>query len=310
MKCENLWRINIKPDVKNRENPREFCINNNILGVGWSVGDEKNMSWEEYYDKALKKYYYKNEDSKEVKDGGVSWWKALNAICNRMKEGDLCWARDEKGIYYLGKITGDWKYRHEDEYQQLDLVNIRECEWVRIGTVDEVPGKVVNSFAARSAVQRVSDDTALEYSKLLYNLYVEDDKYEIKSNGDNIFSLLSSDDCENVVGLYLQKELGYLIIPKTNRNDTVKYEFVLKNKDTGKKAIVQVKNGNVSLKKDEFKNIADKAFLFTTEGEYTGKEDKDVICLEKQVIEKFIYDNRIIMPDLVQRWINHIEGNI
>lgn len=306
MRCENLWRINIKPSSKEGVNAREFCLNKKILGIGWAVDGSDKMTWEEYNSKATKKYYYEDEINFKKKKGSRSWKSAINIIKCNMRIGDLCWTRDKSGVYYLGRIIGKWEYRGSQEYIDADIVNIRKCEWIKIGLIDEVPGKVINSFAARSTVQKVWDNTALEYSKLLYNQYTLDEKYELDLSSKSIFSLLSPDDCENVVGLYLQKEKGYYIIPKTNRVDTVKYEFVLKHKETGEKAIVQVKSGNVDLNIDEFKGIADKVFLFTSEGEYNGNSNGSIELLKKDIIEKFIFNNIKIMPDLVQRWIEFI----
>lgn len=303
----SLWRINLKPNSINNIDAREFCINNEMLGFGWAVECENgSLTWDEYKESALKKYYYEDEDLKKVKPGGSAWWKAINALYNKMEIGDLCWTRDNRGIYYLGRITSEWQYKTDEDYVNADIVNIRKCDWIRIGAVDKVPGKVINSFTARSTLQRVVDETALQYSKLLFNQNSKEKIYDIDDINDDIFSLLSPEDCENVIGLYLQKELGYFIIPKTNKNDTVKYEFVLKHRETGEKAVVQVKNGNVDLNMDEFKGIADKVYLFTTKGSYIGTCDNSIICLEQNKIKEFIFNNKLIMPDLVVRWIDYL----
>lgn len=306
MRCENLWRINIKPSSKDGVNPRRFCLEKNILGVGWAIGESDNMTWEEYEDKALEIYYYEDKINFKKKHGSRSWKSAINIIKYNMKIGDLCWTRDQNGVYYLGRIIGEWEYKGTKEYIDADIVNIRKCVWIKIGLIDEVPGKVINSFAARSTVQKVWDNTAVEYSKLLYNQYTSEEKYELNLSNKSIYSLLSPDDCENVIGLYLQKERGYYIIPKTNRLDTVKYEFVLKHKDSGEKAIVQVKSGNVPLNIDSFKGLADKVFLFTTEGSYQGKLNESIEVLNKDTVEEFIFNNIKIMPDVIRTWIKFI----
>lgn len=69
MICENLWRINIKPSSKEGINPRSFCLERNILGVGWPVGESDNMTWEEYEDKALEIYYYEDKSNLKKKQG-------------------------------------------------------------------------------------------------------------------------------------------------------------------------------------------------------------------------------------------------
>lgn len=75
-----------------------------------------------------------------------------------MEIGELCWTRDH-GKYYLGQITSDWRYENTQENRDADVVNVRSCTWHKIGIVDVVPGKVVNSFRGRT-VQKVHDKNA------------------------------------------------------------------------------------------------------------------------------------------------------
>ena len=161
---------------------------------------------------------------------------------------DLVWTRDTKGEYYLGRITSDWRYDISSEYRDADMVNIRSCEWYKVGTVEKVPGKVVSSFIPRATVQAVSNSTVQSYSKFLYNELSESQYYEEDSLvGEDIFSLISDDDCEDLVALYLQYKHNYLVVPSTCKKSTANYEYVLVHRETGESAVAQVKKGNVSL---------------------------------------------------------------
>ena len=66
----------------------------------------------------------------------------------------------------------------------------------------------------------------------------------------DLFDLIFPEDCEDIVGIYLQEKQGYRLIPSSCKLDTVKTEFVLKTAEG--KAHVQVKQGNVDLHIDEF----------------------------------------------------------
>ncbi len=166
----NLWRIHIKPAAKGR-NPRKLCLEGGVLGVGWPVETgAKSLSWEEYY--GLGKEAYKEQ-------GYNSWRTAVNALRKRMQTGDLCWTRDYDGCYYLAMVTGPWEYRNDPVHLEADVVNIRPCLWVKVGTVDEVPGKVLSSFIPPRAVQRIDDATSVAYSMFLYNRLSGKDEYEI-----------------------------------------------------------------------------------------------------------------------------------
>ena len=84
----NVWRINIKTDSAEGVDPRRFCLDRNILGVGWPVGERESLDWDKYQALGTAKYCDK---------GDKGWWPAVNAVRNRMAEGDLCWTRDWDG---------------------------------------------------------------------------------------------------------------------------------------------------------------------------------------------------------------------
>jgi len=119
MEIPTVWRLNIKTGASEGIDPRMFCINNNILGVGWPVEFDGGVDWDTYYKLAEETYY---------KKGDKGWWPAVNALKNRMKVNDLCWTRDCGGIYYLGRIVGEWTYRGDLNYREADVVNIRQCD--------------------------------------------------------------------------------------------------------------------------------------------------------------------------------------
>ena len=296
-----IWRINLKSDGVN---PDQFCINNNFLGVGWPVdGGYANMGPDEYYDLGMNLYYKQNDKG---------WWPALNAIIYRMEVNDLCWTRDRNGIYYLGKISGEWEYRDGNEYRRADILNLRPCDWILVGGVDVVPGKVLNSFRAGRTVQAVDDHTVAIYSQYLHAELTNANEFELPDDGNvdlNLFSLVSDDDCEDFIGIYLQVEYGYVLIPSTCKKDMMTTEFVLKNRE-GEKAYVQVKQG-VAINKDDYRyHPGDPAkwFLFSTTGEYYGGNYDHIVCLDPEDITKFVLENEMLMSGRVQNWLSLLEN--
>ena len=295
-----IWRLHIKPDSAEDVDPRKFCFDKGILGIGWPVDANGPIDWSTYC--AL------GED--EYRDGHERWRKAANAII-QMAIDDLCWTRDENANYYLGRITGAWEYCWTEEYLAADIVNVRPCEWFRVGGVDSVPGKVVNSFRPGATVQRVKDATSSLYSKIKFNLLSECAIYDLYGNEDNpdLFSLISPDDCEDIVGVYLQEKHGYRLIPSSCKRDTGKTEFVLKAVD-GRRVNVQVKQGNVALDVEDFKHDRDNPcewFLFTTQGQYYGEGDEYLRCLSPDEMRAFAFDNKNIMSDRVRTFIDFCE---
>ena len=237
-----IWRLNIKPESAEGVDPRKLCFDKGILGIGWQVDADGAMDWNTYCDLGEEEY---RKDHK-------AWRAAANAII-QMEVDDLCWTRDENANYYLGRITGDWEYRSTKEYRDADIVNVRPCEWFPVGDVDSVPGKVVNSFRPSATVQRVYDETSSLYSRIKFNMLSGRTVYDLLGNENDLdlLSLISPDDCEDIVGIYLQEKHGYRLIPSSCKRDTGKTEFVLKAVDGGR-ALVQVKQGNVALDVEDF----------------------------------------------------------
>jgi hypothetical protein len=288
-----IWRINLKPGAANGVDARKHCIDNSVVGVGWQVDFEGEDVTPESYQRIAAVVY---------KD--TSWWAAFNAICYRMEVDDLIWTRDWSGIYYLGQIKSDWFYDHSNEASNADIVNVRSCTWFKIGTVDTVPGKLVNCFIPARTVQRVNDETVSAFSMITYNEKSGTPRYDIPLLDDlDIFSLLSSKYCEDALALYLQYTYDYMVVPSSCRSDTMAYEFVLVDKKTGEKAVVQVKNGRNFLNADDYRNIDEKVFLFTTQGEYGGQESEKVRFVDPEKIRKFLNDKTELLPDKMKLWI-------
>ena len=297
-----LWRIHLKSDgVK----PTEFCLERNILGMGWPVDCRQPLDWHTYSKLVRAKY-----EGKKLK----SWMNNVRKIHEGMKDGDLCWARDiSKGIYYIGRVEGEWEYRgHEEEYRNADMINVRSCQWFRAGEADSVPGKVLNGFRPSRTVQRVWNKTASFYSRYLYNkLYNEHfDRqiYDLSGHDElDLLALVGPEDCEDIVGIYLQEKRRYRMIPSSCKHATAKTEFILKNQE-GKRANVQVKQGWVDLNRDDYNDPLCDWFLFTTQGKYTGREHPQVHCLSPDDMRHFAFDNRNLMTQRVQTFISFIES--
>ena len=279
-----------------------FCIERHILGIGWPVDSRVDadtpLNLDTYYARGLKKYY-ENDDN--------GWRPAVNAILYGLEINDLCWTRDWDGNYYLGRIEGDWEYRSTTDYKKADIVNVRPCRWFQTGGVDSVPGKVLNSFRAGRTVQAVDDQTVSFYSRLKYNRLSKEAAYNLPGDVKrDLFALISSEDCEDIVGIYLQEKHGYRLIPSSCKLDTDKTEFILKTTE-GKQAYVQVKQGNVDLNADEFKYDRSNRhdwYLFTTDGQYTGRGHDHVHCLKRDDMRDFAMANRELMSDRVQTFID------
>lgn len=299
-----LWRLNLKSQAVDDVNPQEFAIENNIAGVGWRVPGKVSDS---------ASYWALGEE--EYRGKGQKGWKtAMNAFHWKMQIGDLIWTRNSKGIYFLGQITGPWEYNSSQDFMNADLVNVRPCSWYEIGLQDAVPGKVVAAFRARSAVQKVHDDIACNYSQLRYNDLSGKNDYQptFKETGkDFLKSCLSDQDWEDLVGLYLQVKKGYYLIPTTCKKDTIAYEFVLRHRDDGEKAVVQVKTGNEKLEATDYAILdkVSKVFLLDLRAEKDDTLDfPNVERLLAEELDAFAREYVKLMPDGIQFWMAQEKG--
>lgn len=299
-----IWRIHLKPGSIEGIDPVKFCIDNKIVGVGWSIDNisanrKTPVSWDdEYYPMAKEKY--------NSKDNG--WWPAVNAMHNRMSEDDLIWTRDTSNNYYLGRIRSPWRYETSIKYSDADFVNIRDCDWFRVGTEDKVPGAIINRFVLGRTVQKMdSNNTAIRSFSTTKASEQWPDTYEHEVLAGDIFDCLPPEECEDVLAIYLQMSRNYYLVPSTCKKSTQAYEFILVDRETGDSAAAQVKSGQLALNIDEFTGIdADKIFLFATSGEYYGTPDPRVETIDPTIIRNFIYENEELMPEKIRLWIEHI----
>jgi hypothetical protein len=295
----NLWRINLKPANRTGYESRKYCLDNKIVGIGWQLDNIIESVSSETYE-SLGRIKYPKATSK-------GWSNAWNAIFYKMQINDLVWTRTTDGNYFLGRITSEWRYDFSSEAVNNDIANVRDCEWVKVGLIDKVPGKVVRSFMPSSTLQRVEGINTMMYSQQLYNELSTTSFYQLTiSSEQDIFSLLSPDDCEDVVGLFLQIKHGYIMIPSSCKRDTVGYEYEFIHKTTATKAVAQVKSGNISIDRNDYIGIDARVFLFATNQKYTGEESDNITCLDTEELKEFMQGYHSLLPDKVKFWIKII----
>ena len=296
-----IWRIHIKTDAEAGIDPVQFCIDNKIVGVGWSIdkNTETTISWDEYYAEAENKYY---------RNGDKGWWPAVNALHNRMSEDDLIWTRDSSNNYYLGRIRSPWRYDTSQECSKADMVNIRDCDWCRVGAEDKVPAAIVNRFISRRTVQAMNSNIVAVRSFTKSKAAEQwPDTYEREALSGDIFDCLPPEECEDVLAIYLQMSRNYYLVPSTCKKSTQDYEYILMDRKTGESAAAQVKSGQTALDIDNYVEIdTDKVFLFATSGTYYGRPDPKVETVDPATVRDFIYENKELMPEKIRFWIEQI----
>jgi len=292
-----IWRLNLKPAPDNGlsfKDVFEFCQKNKIVGVGWR---DINIRTDDY--RELKSYVetiYTNGSTRAL--------KALNAM-REMEINDLIYTRFD-GTYFICRVTSKWTESNPtNEHYCYDIYNYVEVEWINIGTEDNVPGKVINSFGPSATVQQVYDVEKI--SKLLYNNFTKNDfKYPVDSIGlKDFWQLISSEDLECLIMLYLQSK-GYYIYSSTLKLSTAKIECVMIKNDGSHKCFPQVKR-QTTLYGQEYENILnnhyDKVFLFTTSQNYIKSDIPQIEYISLNEIEDFVKANKNLLPTPILNWV-------
>lgn len=261
------------------ENDRKYCIDNNILAIGW--GNSLVDTFEEY----------KNALQEQKISRGQK--TSLNNILN-IKVDDFVWTQKDGRTFLLGKVTSDIFI----DTARKRIGPTRKCLWKYID-FDDVPGKVLSCFVGfGTTLQKVDTDNNFQkYCEWLYankNAEISLDSYK---------SLLHSDDLEDLLGLYLQKQFKYYILPSTNKQGSKLIEYELRN-DNGEKACIQCKIGGSTVGKEifeEFKNY--KIFISTFRDDDYDKYGNNVKTIKMDTLCEWASKNTNILPERIKNYI-------
>jgi len=294
-----VFRIHTRPKggLADSKVSFSYCVNASVLGLGWQTKSQNNdVTWDEYKKEAIEIY-------------GEKELSRVKYLKNNVKKGDLIWTRDSKGNYYLGKVDSGWEYLSNDDAQDADIVNIVRCDLKPIPSIDDVPGKVIACFRPARTIQAIRDETTSDYTQYLWNKISNSEYFTLpEEKFKNVFSFLDSEETEDVIFIYLQKQ-GWIVIPNSRKFDTMNYEFYLIHKDSKEKAVVQVKTGHTSLTPKNWKEKKEKVFLFQSNNKYNGASDSSkVICISPSSIKEFMLKNKYLLPSSIAHWLEIAEG--
>lgn len=293
-----LFRMHIKPATKESD-LFEFCMKNGIVGSGWRLKTEVPTDLNDYVEKGRQLYLNRN----------------FTSMVNRYKEmrvGDLIWVRN-KGIYYICEIRDNkqscvWQYWATSDGEKYDIGSYVNVNFKKVGTIDKVPGKIVDCFRSSRAIQKIHDETMLLYTEKLCGLGGS----VVCLKEHTVFDFLQPEDMEELISLYLQVEKNCLVYTSTNKLDTAMYEFVATTRDGKEKFYPQVKTGDVSLNCENYEDIIkapeNKVCLFALSERYENydkkKHDGRIILMYKNEIEAFMHEHKQLLPKRISSWMD------
>ena len=288
-----------------RDDARAYCRQAGIVGIGWG------------------RWTLKAPDGAPLEEvlaeiRGIEGWKpgghTVRRLAQNAKYGDLVWNRDSSGAYWLGRITGPWRFDGSPEASKWDLNNVRACEWLTQSHRDwEVPGAVVRSFTGPgSSFSRVAPDErgGWRVTELIWEQTKDPAATPPAFDPEEIITdILDPTDAEDIALLYLQSR-GWLLLPSSRMNDTPLYEAALKHIDDGRLAVVSVKSGGqnavpVSDVVDAVSGQGAQVFVFSTHERFAGDPDElGAAKISRTEIAEFMSARPELLPPRIARWIN------
>jgi hypothetical protein len=304
-----VFRLHIRPSggLGNAAISFGYCLRESVLGMGWQVEPPSHepLTWEAY---------------EKLAEGahGLGELSRVRYFHDHIRPNDLIWSRDTDGKYYLAKVGPPchdpqdsglaWEYFDTRDGREADIVNVVRCRIFQVPNADDVPGKIVACFRPSRTIQSITDETAVLYSRLLWNQFVEREEFSLPDIAKcDIFSLLDAETTEDVIFIYLQCQ-GWIVVPNSRMADTMRYEFVAIHRETGKRALVQVKTGSTPLEMDGWNRFPEQVFLFQAHDIYIGAPSANVVQLHSKTIEEFMNTNYAVMPRAIQRWIDFVRN--
>lgn len=288
------WKFSIKPETD--LDAFEKCRELGIVGVGWSHC---------YEDKQPENY----EEAKQIAD---QYWEykvdGLRKLFDEINPGDHLWMH-KNGHYYLC-IAGSKRLFARDiceDFRKYDLGHAIDAKWLKIP--DElVCGSIQRGVIARRMIQRIGvSEIELKLNIRLANCISDDENWfpvvdcsllheNLKTfSTDDIFSIMSPDDIEDIIASILQNE-GWVLLKSTCFRSKPKFEFSLIN-GKSKTCLVQVKSGKYPQQLPpeeyaEYLNGENSIVLFSSHpAPYPGNSIDNIRCITKAFVYEWILGN-------------------
>ncbi len=310
----NIWRLQTNTASDEERKIADYCLENKIIAIGWSLKNLPNARENERANIITFDDYIKFIVDYNVYGGKLN--SNVKRFYYDIKTDDLIWMRSS-GIYYLGRVTEEskWIFNTSDEARKFDAANqITNIQWYRIGDESCVPGAIATSLIRGMTLQKIWKEGVFEYSQLIFNEVSNTKHYKVtgfERNTDTFYSLLSTDDCEDLLCLWLYAKYGYITIPSTNKKSTECYECILKDPKSGKNIYPQVKAGTVILYENNYEHLNGEVWLFTTKGSVVKNasgDRKNIFIADPVELFDFVGTSvaKNILPESIINWYNKL----
>lgn len=250
-----IWRLQV---VTSGMNIAEYCLDKKVAAMGWCFnGDTREeliKERAEITDFASYSKWYEKWDKSGVNNN-------VSRLANDIEIGDLIWMYNKNdGFYYIGKCNSPYRFNTSEDAIKNDACNQVGVEWHKYADISQglVPGAIITSLIKGLTFCRIRKTGVESFSKYAFNKASNKDVFkdiEFKTDKENFFSMLSNDDCEDLLYLYLYSKYGYVCIPSSNKKGTKDIEYDMVDPKTGIHYYAQVKQQEKNLDASEYSDF-------------------------------------------------------
>lgn len=302
---DHVTRIHLKTGNQNdsaekRANLLSYCLHGEeqFLAIGWSYIYKEKIgirSYKEYYEAV--KESLKKDNKRMPAVHNVFWY---------VKENDLFWTRDIDGVYWICRALRGAEIKYIPE---LDIGAVVPVRAYKYGL--EVPGRIKASFNRPNGgtSEYIKDNAIIEFTKKIYNQLSESLQYEVNSTDSNLLDNLPDFELEELVISYIQLKEDYYLLSNSiaNKSTTIKIEceFIHRNRDKLKKAVVQVKGGKAKqINALDYKAYDDDGYIVYFFAPSVINRDKlnNCIVISRDELLEFYKEYKPILPDSITKW--------
>lgn len=296
-----LWRTKLRSTIPGIDHSAQVrhCLDGGIVGIGRRLDDLPTGT---PLDDVL---------STIESISGKGWGKRAAQTVRRfgcdVQVGDFVWTRDTDSHYRLGRfLDGGYRYDNSEAATAVDVHQVRPVAWAPAALNDlDVPGAVVRAFTGTgSSFSRIWCARGL--TPYLWAKHNGEPLPAVDFDARTVLtSLLDPYDVEDLIYVWMQVSLGYLAFPRARTKDQPAYEWTMLHRDTGRKAIVQVKTGGVHVDRDALAAAADDEtaiFAFATGGGYDGSRDSPVVQIQPEELLAFVGEHPQMLPPRIRTW--------
>jgi hypothetical protein len=284
------------------------CLRSGLIGIGWGLDELGDGTPLEEVLAAI--------EARDEPGWGARSARIVRRFAVEAEVGDFIWTRDTAGRYLLCRITGPHRYDLSPAATAVDVHQVRAVDWAPTPLNDlDVPGGVIRCFIGTGeSFSRIHDAGARRFTLYLWEKLHRRPLPTLGVSPEQILSsYLDPYDVEDLVYVWLQIVRGYVALPRARQRDMPAYEYTLIHRETGGRAIAQIKTGSTPVDLAALAAAAvdeTETFAFATSGSYLGDPATITEVIASDDLVDFVRRHRPLLPPRVRTWFELAETGL